>query len=94
MKVTRPCEFVTPCSPNDEIATFTPCTGLPWPLTTLMEIVTLAGGTVIPEVKVAAVVAVTAVVEVDTVDTTVTVDVVVNNPPKGENRNTVESGVL
>ena len=92
MKVTRPCEFVTPWSPNDEIATFTPCTGLPWPLTTLMEIVTLAGGTVIPEVEVAAVVAVSAVVEVHTVDTTVVV--AEKTPPKGENRRIVDNGVL
>jgi hypothetical protein len=40
------------------------------------------------------IVVVSAVVEVETVDTTIDVEVVENTPPKGENRNIVESGVL
>ena len=85
-----PCEFVTPDSPRDGIATFTPCKGVPWLLTTLMEIVMLDGAMVtLEEVETCVV---SAVVELNNVDTTVVV--AVNTPPKGEKRRIVESGVL
>jgi hypothetical protein len=69
--------------------TLIPDIGLPWLSTALMDMVTFGGqtGTIVEETVVT-----TAVVEVDTA--TVVVVVAVNTPPKGENLNIVERGVL
>jgi len=99
VKVTRPCEFVTPCTgPGRHVVkaegvstTLTPESGLPWLSTTLMEMVTFGGHTML---VVDENVVVSAVVEVDTVDTTIEVEVVENTPPNGENLSIVDSGVL
>lgn len=99
VKVTSPCEFVTPCTgPGRHVVkaggvrtTFTPERGLPWLSTALIDMVTLGGHT---GVVVEDTVVVRAVVEVETVDTTIDVEVVENIPPNGENLSIVDSGVL
>jgi hypothetical protein len=99
VKVTSPCEFVTPCNgPGKHVVkaagvttTLTPESGLPWLSTTLMDTVTFDGHTML---VVDENVVVSAVVEVETVDTTIDVEVVENIPPNGENLSIVESGVL
>jgi hypothetical protein len=99
VKVASPCEFVTPCTGPGRHGvkaagvrtTLTPESGLPWLLTTLMDMVTFGGHT---GVVVDDIVVVRAVVEVETVDTTIEVEVVENTAPYGANLNMVESGVL
>jgi len=99
VKVTRPCEFVTPCKgpgrhgvkATGVTTTLTPESGLPWLSTTLMDMVTFVGHTML---VVDEIVVVRAVVWVETVDTTIEVEVVENIPPNGENLSIVESGVL
>jgi len=99
VKVTSPCEFVMPCTgpgrhgvkDTGVSTTLTPDSGLPWLSTTLTDKVTFGGQT---GVVVDDMVVVRAVVWVDTVETTIEVEVVEKIPPKGENLNIVERGVL
>jgi hypothetical protein len=99
VKVASPCALVTPCTgpgrhgvkAGGVRTTLTPESGLPWLLTTLMDMVTFGGHT---GVVVDDIVVVSAVVDVETVDTTSEVEVVENMPPYGANLNMVESGVL
>jgi hypothetical protein len=99
VKVTVPCTSVTPCSGAGTqgvkavgvTTTVAPDTGFPCVSTTLIVTVTFDPQT---GVVVVDTVVVLPVVNVETVETTVDVKVVENVPPKGENLNTVERGVL
>ena len=99
MRVTVPCPSVASCSGLGTqglgavgvTTTVAPETGLPWLSVTLMVKVTFDQQTGVVVVEI---VVVLPVVMVEIVDTIMDVEVVENIPPKGENLNIVERGVL